>query len=69
MLTWKDRIRALRDSGMSLAEIGKESGLATSTVSDLARGVTKEPGGNAALKIDALYREKRRPSSRPGSVR
>ncbi len=49
---------------MALSEIGAKVGLATSSVSDIARGVTKEPGGDAALKLDALYREKARASRR-----
>jgi hypothetical protein len=64
MVTWQARIKALRAAGMALSEIGAKVGLATSSVSDIARGVTKEPGGDAALKLDALYREKARASRR-----
>jgi transcriptional regulator with XRE-family HTH domain len=64
MVTWKQRIGVLRAAGMGLAEIGEKVGLSTSSVSDIARGVTKEPGGDAALKIDALYREKSRSARR-----
>lgn len=62
MLTWKTRVEALRASGMKLSDIGERVGLATSTISDIAQGRIKEPGGDAALKLDALYRAKSRAS-------
>ena len=43
---------------MTLAEIGEEIGMATSSVSDIANGYTKEPGGNAALKLHQLHLER-----------
>lgn len=64
MLTWQDRIKALQAAGMTQAEIGEEVGLATASVSDLARGVTRSPRGEAALKLDTLYRTKGVRSSR-----
>jgi transcriptional regulator with XRE-family HTH domain len=55
MTTWANRIRDLRELGMTLAEIGTEIGIATSSVSDIATGRTKEPGGDAALKLHSLH--------------
>lgn len=43
---------------MTLAEIGESIGMATSSVSDVANGYTKEPGGNAALKLHELHLER-----------
>lgn len=58
MNTWAKRIRDLQDAGMTLADIGEKVDLATSTVSDIANERTKEPGGDAALKLDRLHRRK-----------
>jgi transcriptional regulator with XRE-family HTH domain len=58
MNTWAKRIRDLRELGMTLAEIGTEIGIATSSVSDIATGRTKEPGGDAALKLHGLHLER-----------
>ena len=48
---------------MKLSEIGEAIGLATSTVSDLANGRIKAPGGNAAVKLLDLHRERGASSS------
>lgn len=66
MATWADRIEALRDKGMTLSEIGELVGLATSSVSDLAQGHSASPRGDAAIKLDALYRE--RVSKKPAAA-
>lgn len=58
MLTWKDRIKGLQDTGMTLSEIANLIGLATSSVGDLATGRTESPRGAAALKLDQLHRSR-----------
>lgn len=55
---WARRITELREKGLSLAEIGQETGLATSTVSDLEQGRHDSPRGEAALKLHDLHRRK-----------
>lgn len=55
MITWARRISDLRSAGMTLAEIGKLIGLSTSAVSDIERGRSNSPGGDAALKLHALW--------------
>lgn len=55
-VTWAHRVQALRASGLRLREIAHAIGLAVSTVGDLANGRTGSPRGEAALKLDALYR-------------
>lgn len=57
-ITWSERIKALRAKGMTFAEIGKEVGLSPSGVSDIEHGWTKAPGGDPALRLDALYRDR-----------
>jgi transcriptional regulator with XRE-family HTH domain len=43
------------DAGLKQSEIGSLCGMATSTVSDIANGRIKEPGGDAALKLHDLH--------------
>lgn len=43
---------------MTLAQIGEEIGLATSSVGDLANGYSESPRGDAALKLHALHEAK-----------
>jgi predicted XRE-type DNA-binding protein len=43
---------------MKQSEIGAACGLATSTVSDIANGRIKEPGGDAALALHLLHVER-----------
>lgn len=56
MKTWADRIADLRSIGMTLAEIGDATGMAVSTVGDLATGRSKAPRGEFAVKLHALHR-------------
>ena len=58
MDSWASRIRDLQDAGMTLAEIGTEVGLSTSSVGDIATGRTESPRGDAALKLHALHAAK-----------
>lgn len=57
MSKWAQRIRALQQAGLTLAEIGEKVGLATSSVGDLANGWSESPRGEAALKLDKLHRD------------
>jgi transcriptional regulator with XRE-family HTH domain len=57
MITWQDRIGALRTKGLTLAEIGQKIGLTAQSVCDLEAGRSKSPRGDAAVKLDALFRE------------
>lgn len=58
MITWKKRIRDLQASGLTLREIAEQIGMSQSGVSDIANGHVEEPGGNAALKLDKLHRQR-----------
>jgi len=40
---------------MTLAEIGNEIGLATSSVGDIANGRTESPRGDAAMRLYELH--------------
>lgn len=64
-ITWSERIKALRAKGMTFAEIGKQVGLSPSGVSDIEHGWSNAPGGDAALRLDALYRD--RVASKPSA--
>lgn len=58
MTTWASRIDDLQEgpSGLTLAEIAEQIGVAPSTVGDLKTGRSASPRGEAALKLDALHR-------------
>jgi len=56
MITWQDRISALRATGLTLAEIGEKIGLTAQSVCDLEAGRSKSPRGDAAVLLDQLYR-------------
>lgn len=68
MTTWASRIHDLRATGMTYAAIGEAIGMATSSVSDIANGHTKEPGGDAALKLHELHRSKCKKSARASAA-
>jgi transcriptional regulator with XRE-family HTH domain len=55
MITWRERIQALRQT-MTLREIAEQIGMSPSSVSDLEQGRHESPRGDAALRLDALYR-------------
>jgi transcriptional regulator with XRE-family HTH domain len=57
MSTWSSRIKELRETGLTLAQIGERSGLAPSTISDLEKGRSSSPRGDAALRLFELHRE------------
>ena len=56
MITWQDRIGALRATGLTLAEIGEKIGLTAQSVCDLEAGRSKSPRGDAAVLLDQLFR-------------
>ena len=58
MITWNHRIRALRRSGLTLAQIGDRVGLTAAAVCDIEQKRTKAPRGDAALALDALFRSR-----------
>lgn len=62
-IDWSDRIKALEDAGLTLKAIGEAVGLTSSGVSEIKRGATKAPRGDAALKLDALHRLKCTPAA------
>lgn len=55
MSTWAQRIRELQEAGMTLAQIGEQTGLATSTIGDIANGRTASPRGDGALLLHSLH--------------
>jgi hypothetical protein len=55
MHTWQSKIADLVKLGMSLTEIGEIIGLAPASMSDLSRGETKSPRGDAALELHQLW--------------
>jgi transcriptional regulator with XRE-family HTH domain len=65
MSTWASRIRELQTAGMTLAEIGEQTGLATSTVGDLASGRSSSPRGDAALRLHSLHEQRVKHGQQP----
>ena len=58
MTTWASRISDLLKKGMTLSEIGAEVGLTQSSLSDIKSGRSKEPRGDAAVKLHELHKSK-----------
>jgi transcriptional regulator with XRE-family HTH domain len=56
-LTWQSRLKALRKKGLTLVELGQRVGLSPGAVSDIEQGRTREPTGDAALRIHELHLE------------
>lgn len=56
MTTWASRIGDLQGTGLTLADIAEQIGVAPSTVGDLKTERSASPRGEAALKLDALHR-------------
>lgn len=55
MKPWAEIISDLRDRGMTYAQIGEATGLAGSSIGDLASGRSKSPRGDAALRLHHLH--------------
>lgn len=55
MQTWKEKLIALKDSGMSFVDIGRRVGLSPQAISDIRHDRTNEPSGMAAVRLHALY--------------
>ncbi len=58
MTKWQERIKALQAVGMTLEEIATQISLSPGAVGDLARGRTREPRGDAVLKLHTLHAQK-----------
>lgn len=58
-MDWSAIVRDLQARGMTLAKIGEIVGLSQSAIGDLATGYHKAPRGEAAIKLDRLYRSRR----------
>jgi hypothetical protein len=63
-MDWAKLIIEIQASGLSLAQIGKETGAPISTLSDLKQRRSKEPRGALAISLAAL-RERLRATSAP----
>ena len=64
-INWKARINVLRRAGYSLRDIATATGMARSSVGDLATGRSKCPSWRYGIALDALY-EAVRPGKRAG---
>ncbi|MCQ4165116.1 helix-turn-helix domain-containing protein [Tahibacter harae] len=53
---WSTIVEDLCAAGMTLEAIATAIGHSTSAVSEIRQGRTKQPKGNAALRLDALHR-------------
>jgi len=53
-MDWAKLIIEIQASGLSLAQIGKETGAPISTLSDLKQRRSKEPRGALAISLAAL---------------
>lgn len=56
-LTWPQRVRDLQAAGMTYAQIAVRTGLAPSTIGDLANGRSLAPRGDAAVVLYKLHLE------------
>lgn len=55
MSHWAEKVRGIRETGLTCREIGELVGLSTSAVNDLAHGRIIEPRGDAAVAIYKLH--------------
>jgi transcriptional regulator with XRE-family HTH domain len=55
MTIWARKIADLEASGRTLADIATAIGLTAAAVSELKQGRSKQPRGNAALKLIELH--------------
>lgn len=58
MTPWARKITELEAAGVSQKEISAATGLAVSSVSDLKTGRSRQPRGDAALKLADLHRQR-----------
>lgn len=56
--SWQQRITDLEDSGLTLTELAEQIGLAKSTLSEVKRGATKAPSGDAAVALYLLHKKR-----------
>lgn len=57
-MDWKKLLSELREVGYTQERIGEHCGVAQTTVSDLARGVTKQPSFDVGFKLISLHQQK-----------
>lgn len=52
---WTQRVKELREDGMTYAQIAAAIHLAPSTVGDLAKGKYRQPRADAAIRLAELH--------------
>jgi predicted XRE-type DNA-binding protein len=57
MMDWKKLLQDLADARVTQVQIAERCGVKQSTVSELARGVTKEPQFSFGSKLQAMHAE------------
>ena len=57
MTTWQQRIKALRDAGMTLSQISTAIGLSIGGVGDLSAGRTMSPRADVGMRLYELHRK------------
>ncbi len=58
-MDWQSLIKELQAAGYTQVKLGAECGCAQTTISDLARGVTKTPGFTVGMKLMELAQKAR----------
>ncbi|MBN3733178.1 helix-turn-helix transcriptional regulator [Burkholderia sp. Tr-20390] len=59
-MNWQTIVEELTNraaGGWTQVELAKECGCGQSTISDLVRGTTEQPGGDLALQLLALHKK------------
>ena len=56
-MNWREIIKELRENGLSQVEIARVCGCDQSTISDLERGVAKDPRHALGERIRAMHRK------------
>lgn len=61
---WQVIVRELRDKGMTLGEIADLCDTRLTTLSDIARGATREPRAGVGKRLESLHRERCQPANK-----
>lgn len=64
-MDWQNLIKSLVESGLTQIEIAEATGSTQATISDIQRGITKDPRSSIGLSLLAIA--KRRGISVPGA--